>query len=186
MQPTVDVGPPWWIPLIAGIALTIVGFLLISAPGMTLITLTTFLGIYWLIDGLVRIVSIFVDHSNWFLKLVIGIVGIFIGLLTLQHPLWASVIIPTTLVFMVGFAGLFIGLLEIVSAFMGGGWATGILGAVSLVFGLLILFNPVVGAAALPMALGLLGIIGGIATVILSATVVRTGGNLGFAEGLGK
>jgi uncharacterized membrane protein HdeD (DUF308 family) len=173
MSAPARVGMPWWVALIAGIAMAIVGLLMLSAPGMTIVTLTQFLGFYWLVDGIVKIVSIFIDRTGWGWKLLIGIVGIIAGMVIIQHPLWSTVLIPATLVFMFAFAGLFIGILEIVSAFMGAGWGTGILGVLSVIFGLLLLFNPGAGVVALPFVFGILAVIGGIAAAIASIFVLR-------------
>ncbi|MBV9454528.1 MAG: hypothetical protein JOZ19_10470 [Rubrobacter sp.] len=37
-------------------------------------------GFFWLIDGVLRIVSIFVDSSSWGWKLVGGIIGVLAGM----------------------------------------------------------------------------------------------------------
>jgi uncharacterized membrane protein HdeD (DUF308 family) len=39
---------------------------------------------------------------------------------------------------------------------------------VSVIFGLLLAFNPLAGAVALPFVFGALGIVGGIATVVMA------------------
>src|SRR6476619_7415171 len=51
------------------------------------------LGLYWLVDGVVRLVSIFVNRSGWGWKLAMGILGIILGLAVLQHPLWSTLLI---------------------------------------------------------------------------------------------
>ena len=50
----------------------------------------------------------------------------------------------------------------------GGGWGIGILGVLSIIFGLILLFNPVIGALILPYVLGIFGIIGGIAALVMA------------------
>jgi uncharacterized membrane protein HdeD (DUF308 family) len=161
-------GTPWWVVLIAGIALAITGLLLLMAPGVTTVVIVQFLGIYWLIDGIVRLVSIFIDRSGWGWKLLVGILGIFAGIIIIQHPLWSAVLLPATLVIYLGVMGIVMGIAEVVMAFRGAGWGTGILGVVSVIFGILLIFNPLAGAIALPFLLGGLGIVGGIAAVIMS------------------
>ena len=42
---------PWWLVLIEGIALLILGLLLLANPGMTTIILVQVIGIFWFIDG---------------------------------------------------------------------------------------------------------------------------------------
>ena len=55
---------PWWLVLLQGIALLILGALLLTNPAMTTIVLIQFLGIYWLVKGIFEIVSIFIDHRQ--------------------------------------------------------------------------------------------------------------------------
>src|SRR3954464_4194684 len=66
--------------LLEGIFAAIFGFLLLMAPGSTLVFLVQVLGFYLLIGGILRIVSIFLDSSIWGLKLVLGIIGIIGGI----------------------------------------------------------------------------------------------------------
>ena len=119
---------PWWIILIQGIALLILGIMFLTAPAATLVTLIFFLGVYWLIGGIMDIVSIFINKTAWGWKLFSGIIGIIAGVLIMQHPLWASVLVPATLVWLLGLMGIVIGVVGIVRAFQGDGWGAGILG----------------------------------------------------------
>jgi len=157
---------PWWLVLLEGIFAVIIGLLLLSKPGMTTAVLVQVIGIYWFIAGILNIVSIFIDHTAWGWKLFIGILGIVAGLLIIQHPLWSTVLVPTTLIIVLGIEGLIIGAINIVRAFRGGGLGVGILGALSIIFGIILLMNPVIGAAALPWVLGIFAIVGGIVAVI--------------------
>jgi uncharacterized membrane protein HdeD (DUF308 family) len=67
---------PWWLVLLEGIFAAIFGLLLLIAPGSTTLFLVQVLGFYLLIGGILRVVSIFIDHTLWGLKLVIGILGL--------------------------------------------------------------------------------------------------------------
>ena len=81
----------WWFFLLEGIAGIILGLLLITDPGATMVALVTFLGFYWLIMGILALVRIFVDRSvPWIWSLLIGIVGILAGILVLRHPMLAA------------------------------------------------------------------------------------------------
>lgn len=157
---------PWWAVLLQGIAAIILGALLVSSPGMTTLILIQFLGIYWMVSGIFSIVGIFVNKEMWGWKLFSGILGIIAGIVILQHPLWSTIMIPTVLVIMLGVQGFIIGSISIFQAFKGGGWGVGILGALSMLFGLLLLFNPFLGALALPWLYGVFSIIGGIVATI--------------------
>src|SRR3954452_6729029 len=85
---------PWWLVLLEGIFAALFGFLLLIAPGSTLVFLVQVLGFYLLIDGILRVVSIFIDHSLWGLKLALGILGLIAGIVVLQHPLWSAIAVP--------------------------------------------------------------------------------------------
>jgi hypothetical protein len=118
-----------------------------------------------MISGVLSIVSLFRDRSMWGWKLFVGLLGIAAGILTLQHPYWSALIIPATAIFFLGFLGIFIGIGQIFQAFRGEGWGIGILGALSLVVGIFLLTRPVIAGLALPFVLGVLAIIGGIASI---------------------
>jgi uncharacterized membrane protein HdeD (DUF308 family) len=160
-QRTEGMDSPWWLVLLEGIAAAIIGLFLLTAPGATLFVLVQVLGIFWLVGGIFRTVSIFIDTSLWGWKLVGGVLGILAGIVVLQHPLWSSVLVPAIYVIILGIQGLISGGVSLVLAFSGGGWGAGILGALSIVFGLVLLFNVWIGVAVLPYILGAVGIVGG-------------------------
>ena len=159
-------GTPWWLILLQGIFAILLGLLLVSSPGMTTLVLVQFLGIYWLIAGAFNIVGIFLDHTQWGWKLFLGILGILAGILVIQHPLWSTALIPTTLVIILGVVGLIFGIMGIVAAFQGGGWGPGILGVLAILLGIILLGSPFLGAVALPLIVGIFALIGGIAAVV--------------------
>jgi uncharacterized membrane protein HdeD (DUF308 family) len=161
--------------LIAGIAMSVVGILILLAPGLSLIAATRFLGFFWLIDGVIRLVSLFVDRSGWGWKLLSGVLGIAAGLLIIEHPLWSALLIPTMFVFYIAALGIALGVVELVMAFRGAGWGTGILGVVSILFGVLVMFNPLAGVLTVPLMLGALALGGGVATAISSFTTRSSG-----------
>ena len=167
-QRTEETGLAWWLVLLEGIAAAIIGLFLLTAPGATLFVLVQVLGIFWLVGGLFRIVSIFIDTSLWGWKLVGGVLGILAGIVVLQHPLWSSVLVPAIYVLILGIQGLVLGGVNLVMAFRGEGWGIGILGALSIVFGLVLLFNVWIGVAVLPYVLGAVGIVGGAAAIAIT------------------
>lgn len=167
----------WWVILIQSIAMLILGLLFLTAPAATLINLVFFLGIYWLIEGLLDIVSIFLDRTAWVWKLLGGIIGILAGLFILQHPLWSAALVPTFLVTLLGIMGIVMGFTSIIRAFQGDGWGAGVLGIFSILFGLLLVGNSlVIGVIALPLLLGIFGVIGGIVGIWQAFQVKRAQG----------
>lgn len=166
-------GLPWWLVLIEGIAAIILGLLLFMRPAATTIVLIQFLGFYWLITGIFSVVSLIWDRSAWGWKLFSGILGIIAGLLIIQNPLWSTLLVPTTLAWVLGFIGILIGMLQLIDAFRGGGWGSGILGVLSILLGFLLISRPVIAGLGMPWVLGGLLIAGGILAII-AAFVVRS------------
>src|SRR5215213_8059509 len=167
-QRTEEASLPWWLVLLEGIAAAIIGLFLLTAPGATLFVLIQVLGIFWLVGGLFRLISIFLDSALWGWKLVGGVLGILAGIVVLQHPVWSSVLVPAIYIIILGIQGLILGGVNLVMAFRGEGWGIGILGALSIVFGLVLLFNVWIGVAALPFVLGAVGIVGGGAAIAIA------------------
>lgn len=159
---------PWWLILIEGIALMVLGILWFASPGMTTLVAVTFLGVYWLVAGIFEIIGIFMDRSMWGWKLFIGILGILAGIAVMRHPLWSSALVGATLVIMLGIQGLIIGGVRIYQAFKGAGWGAAILGAVSILFGILLLANVWIATFTLPWVLGTLALVGGIAAIVMA------------------
>lgn len=155
-------GIPWWCVLIEGITAVLVGLLLFASPGITMAVLIQILGWYWLVTGILGLVMMFVDRTMWGLKLFGGVLGIVAGVLIIQHPMWATVLVPTVVVLVLGIDGALIGSVDIVKAFQGGGWGIGILGVMSILIGLYLVFNPLSASIALPWALAFFAVFGGI------------------------
>jgi uncharacterized membrane protein HdeD (DUF308 family) len=159
------VGFPWWAVLVQGIFSIVIGILLLTYPGATTLVIVQFIGIYWLVSGIFSLVGIFMDKSMWGWKLFAGILGILAGISVMQHPLWNTFMLPAVMIIFLGIDGLIIGVVGLIAAFKGGGWAVGILGALSLFFGLSLLGSPFLAGLALPWIYGVLGVAGGIAAV---------------------
>ncbi|HSR47463.1 MAG TPA: DUF308 domain-containing protein [Anaerolineales bacterium] len=167
MEPQTQDKSMWWIPLVGGIAAIILGALLLTAPAMTTATLVVFLGIYWMVSGIINIVSIFTgDKAGWGWRLFVGILGIIAGILVLQHPLWSTLLVPTVLVIVLAVDGLIIGVMQLINGFTGGGAGAIILGILSIIFGIILLANPMLAAIGLPLVMGIFAVIGGIAAVV--------------------
>jgi uncharacterized membrane protein HdeD (DUF308 family) len=171
MTPSLNVTPgthlfPWWLVLIQGLITLILGIFLLYYPYGTLLVLVTFLGAYWFISGLFGLISLIVDRTNAGWKILFGILGIIAGIAILTYPLYSTFVVPYIFIIFVGVWGLIMGFMGIFAAFKGGGWGAGIIGILLIIFGCLILANPVISVLMLPFVLGVVGIIGGIAAII--------------------
>jgi uncharacterized membrane protein HdeD (DUF308 family) len=162
----------WWVFLLQGFAGIIIGLMLITEPGATLVALTTVLGFYWLITGVLALVLVFVDRATpWIWSLLAGLVGILAGLFVLRHPLVAALTVPTVLVIILGIQGLVIGAVQIIGGFKGGGIGPFILGAINVLVGILLLGSPMAAALAVPLVFGVLLLIQGAGLMILAFRV---------------
>src|SRR5438552_9173993 len=162
----------WWVPVIRGIAAIVFGIIAFVYPGLTIATLVLFFGAWVLIDGIFRIVGAIghrASDPDWGWHLVIGVLGIVVGLLTFHAP----GITALALVIYVAAWALMIGASEIVLAVklrreIKGEWFLILMGLISIIFAVMLLWNPAAGAAALiwimawyAVILGVLGIIFG-------------------------
>ncbi|MCW5864419.1 MAG: DUF308 domain-containing protein [Anaerolineae bacterium] len=159
---------PWWIPLIEGIALIIVGVLLFTSPLEAILSLTRVLGLFWFLSGIFEIVSIFVDRSAWGWKLIGGIIGLLAGYYLFTAPAAGALILGFTLVVMLGVQALLLGIVHIVQALRGAGWAMGVIGIINIIFAVLLLGNVLLSMALLPWLFATFAIIGGIATIYMA------------------
>jgi uncharacterized membrane protein HdeD (DUF308 family) len=164
---------PWWLTLITGISALILGaFFLWGAAGPAekldvYLFLVTFLGIWWLMQGIFDIVAIFIDHSMWGWKLFMGIVSIAAGWYILAYPLAAAVALPRIMVLVLGIWGLMYGIILLIMAFSGGGWGAGILGVLGILFGIALMadYGKLFSGLAMLWSMAVLGVIFGIALI---------------------
>jgi len=138
--------------VIRGIAAIAFGTVAFAYPGLTVATLVLFFGAWVLIDGIFRVVGAIGHHGSdpdWGWHLVIGILGIIVGLLTFHAPQVTAL----ALVIYIAAWALMIGATEIAFAIkmrqeIKGEWFLILMGLASIVFAVLLLWNPVAGAAA--------------------------------------
>ncbi len=150
-----------YILLFGGIISLIFGILLFTQTTATLGVIILLVGLTWFIQGLVTMASIFIDRTEWGWKLFIGALGLAAGMFVIQNPVASTVVIPAIYAIIMGLFGLLIGFAALVSAFQGEGWGLGVFGALSLVIGLVLMFNSIVGGAALVWVTALLLVIQG-------------------------
>ena len=160
----------WWAPVIRGIAAIVFGVIAFAYPGLTLATLVIFFGAWVLIDGVFRAAGAIAGRTSdpeWGFHLIIGIVGIIIGFLTFHAPL----ITALALIIYIAAWALMIGATEIALAIklrreIKGEWFLILMGLASILFAVLILWNPAPGALALLWLIASYAIVFGILGVI--------------------
>ena len=91
----------------------------------------------------------------------------------LEHPLFSVVLAPMV-VFVVGILTVIQGAFSLILGFRGGGWGVGKLGVLSLLFGLAVLFHPLIGSVLLPF----------IPVIFMSSACRRCRGGIPHAFGI--
>ena len=167
-------GRPWWLTLISGVLAVIIGAVLLWGGLLnkidTYMLLVTFLGIWWMVQGIFDIIGIFIDHAMWGWKLFIGIVSIAAGFYILSYPIISAVALPKIFVLVLGIWGLMYGIILLIMAFQGGGWGAGILGVLGIIFGIALMANYYVVGMGLSMlwTAAVFAFFGGIVMIVQS------------------
>ena len=170
---------PWWMILIAGILALVVGALLLWGNLVTqlrtYLLLVEVLGLWWLISGIMDIVHMFTDHTAWGWKLFMGIVSILAGGWILMYPVVAATTLPSIFVLVLGIWGFVHGIVLLFLAFRGGGWGAGILGVISIIFGLILMANYMLPGWGLSLiwVAAVFGVVGGIVLIFQAFRVRR-------------
>lgn len=160
----------WWIALIQGLAAIVYGILAFTWPFATGAVLVMFFAAFALVTGVSTLIHAFGRRgaSRWWLEALSGVAGIVVGIMAI---LWPGLTMVTLLYFVAAWA-VVSGAFEIgaaVDSKLPGGarWMLGIGGAVSVLFGLLLLImNPAEGILALVWLIGIHALVFGVCAVI--------------------
>jgi uncharacterized membrane protein HdeD (DUF308 family) len=159
----------WWLVALRGTLAVIFGLAALVWPGMTLEILVLLFGAYAFIDGVFRLTfGLFTSsgHEHWWPLVLGGILGIALGAITLAQPTAMALV----LVYVVGAWALITGLLEIVAAIrlrevIANEWLMGFGGALSVVFGILVVAQPGPSALIVVSLFGFYAILNGISQI---------------------
>ena len=184
MRPMLDdLARNWWLVLLRGIGAILFGVLTLAWPGLSLLTLVLLWGVFALFDGGLALGAAIMGgraEPRWWLALV-GLLGLAAGAFTLLWPGITGFILLLFIAAWAVTAGVFeiLGAIKLRKEIEGEWWliATGIL---SVLFGLLILLFPGVGALGIAFAIGWFAILSRGATrrVLLAAQETRRGQDL--------
>jgi len=127
--------------VLGGVTGVIFGIILLIRQEEALSLLAVLLGLWWLIHGAFMVFAVFVDNTDAGWKLAIGVLGMIAGILVLANPTETVNLFQGLFGVYLGVLGILIGLVGFLGAFRGGGVGAAVFGAVSVLIGLLILFN---------------------------------------------
>lgn len=169
----------WWLVLLRGIAAILFGVLAWTWPGVTLLTLAVLWGAYALVDGIAAL------WGGWQAKdggkpmwqiVVIGLLGIAAGIFTFVSPALTAI----ALLILIAVWAIANGVFEIAAAIrlrkeIANEWLMILSGAVSIIFGALMILNPGAGALALIWLIGAFSIVYGVVLVALAVRLRKHG-----------
>lgn len=170
----------WWLALLRGVAAVLLGFLLLTNKAAAFEVIFIFLGIYWLLDGIVTLLASFTgrkENEGWGWGVFSGVISIFAGLAVLSQPVLTAIFTAKFIVSLVGIMIIISGVVSIVTGFRlrqtSGEWMMILGGALSLILGLLLFFNPLFSAAVYVNMLAIFSIIGGIMLITLAFKIKK-------------
>jgi len=111
-----------------------------------------------------------VDRSNMGWKIFLAVINIIAGILILVYPLFSTVFVLSFFILFIGFWACFVGGAHLFQAFATRDAGNGVLGIISLIFGILLLVNPFIAAALLPFVAGGFAIVMGLCSIYVSFT----------------
>jgi uncharacterized membrane protein HdeD (DUF308 family) len=161
----------WWVPVLRGVVAVLFGIMAFVYPGLTVAVLVLLFGAWILVDGVFRVIGAIghrASDKEWGFDLIIGIMGIIIGFLTFHAPR----ITALALIIYIAAWALMIGATEIALAIklrreIKGEWFLILMGLLSIVFAVMLLWNPLPGALALVWLIGSYAIVFGFLAIIL-------------------
>jgi uncharacterized membrane protein HdeD (DUF308 family) len=166
----------WWALALRGLAAILFGILAFAWPGITVFVLVLFFGAYLLVDGIFAIVAAVRaagEEARWWLLLLEGILGVVVGLVAFFWPGLTAL----ALLYLIAAWAIVTGIMEIVGAIrlrqeMVGEWALILSGALSVLFGVLLVAIPArAGLLSLTWLIGIYAVAFGVLLVILAFRV---------------
>jgi uncharacterized membrane protein HdeD (DUF308 family) len=155
----------WWSVVIRGVIAVLFGILTLAWPGITVGALVILFGVYALIDGIVNLAGArraSKAHERWGVLVIEGIVGIAAALVTFAWPAITAIV----LVYVIAAWAIVTGIFEIMAAIrlrkhISGEWLLALAGVASIVFGVLLMAAPLVGALVIAIWIGVYALIFG-------------------------
>jgi len=155
----------WWVFLIGGTASVIFGVMAFTNPGIALYVLAIFFAAYILVDGAVNVWGALQNRGEdgWIALLLFGALGFLFGAYALAVPPLSMIALVYVIAFFAmanGLTSLYLGWKvrkEITTE-----WILYLSGALSVLFALLVLFQPAVGGIAIAYVIGVWAVIVGL------------------------
>jgi uncharacterized membrane protein HdeD (DUF308 family) len=155
----------WWMFLIRGIAGVLFGLLTFRSPGASLLALVLLFGAFALVDGVftLSVTAIGPRPPRWGWLMFQGLMGIAAGITTLVWPGITAV----ALLWVIAAWAVVTGVAAVATAVrirraVRGEWVLGLVGALAVAFGVLLMVHPAAGALAMVLWIGAYALVQGL------------------------
>ena len=161
----------WYLPLIVGILLIVLGIWTLITPLESYLMLSIVFAVGFFLSGVFEMIFALTNkHKSWGWSLALGILSIIIGLLLIMNPAISMVTLP----FYVGFMLLFHSILGISSAYemrrygiMDWGWLM-LVAVLGMIFSFIMLWNPIFAGLNIVVWTGIAFLVTGIYMIYFS------------------
>jgi len=142
----------WWVFLVGGVASVLFGLLAFISPGIALFVLAMFFAASVLVDGAFSIAGSIQNREKdgWWILLLIGILGLLVGGYALTNP----PISILAFIYIVAFQAILLGVFLVMLGYKvrqatTREWILYLTGGLSILFGILVVANPVAGSLSI-------------------------------------
>lgn len=173
----------WWVLALRGLLLVVLGLYVLFQPKLGLVAFVVLLGAFVMADGAIAIVAALagaVASRGW--TLARGVLLLAVGAAIVWQPLWIGKVAGVTLVVLIALASMLGGAMEIAVGlrarreFGGGGWLI-FSGALTVLFGVVLVAAPLV-------SLSLLISLSGVVAALIGAVLIFSAFRLRRLKGL--
>jgi uncharacterized membrane protein HdeD (DUF308 family) len=161
----------WWVFLVGGVASVIFGVLAYAQPATAWLVVAMFFAAAILVDGAFNIAGA-IQHrekDGWWILLLIGALGVLVGGYALLNPLVSMAAFVYLVAFQAVFFGVFIAMLGYkVRAATEREWILYLTGGLSVLFGILVVANPVAGAFSVIWLIAAWALVTGVLRIVFA------------------
>jgi uncharacterized membrane protein HdeD (DUF308 family) len=163
--------------------MVLAGIYAVFFPGPTLLVLTIFGGALILVDGILGLWSLTFGGAktgNYWFDVIRNALSIVLGILILVSPVISTLVAVTFLIYLFAFQAIFVGVMEIAIIIRERQsyariWPVLLSGLLYVLFGVLLLFWPMLGAVTMTIIGGLLAILFGAVLLAMAWGLYREG-----------
>jgi uncharacterized membrane protein HdeD (DUF308 family) len=165
----------WWIEALKGVLAIIIGVICLMNPSEALTAIAVFLGILAILAGLaIEINALSRKGSNWQFWIVEGIFNLVIGILLVSYPKAAI----NVLVILISLWIIAMGIIQVFTFrnMKKAGYTSQVLiftAILSLLIGILLLFNPFEGAKIVAIILGIYAVVYGVSSLFVAFRLIN-------------